>query len=254
VLSATGLEGACDGTNETLRHSLCTLVYDRDYKAPNGRGYVVLRPASDERRVYQTPLASLPDLTFSVAKPNGTLFNNSTDAMTASFLQYEPLNRLYIKIVLDQFFDRNEYWVGDYVRFSGLKLAPVDPTTTSQSTVGHIQSVEAYVNRAEGFEIVQLGASNDQGFFKSFYVLAPGMLDQENGTVVIDSNLVGVLQSLGAASGDPSATVVVASPARMINTSLQAVVTMRVGCLVGEAPSPMTAGGAPWSPLVVPSA
>ena len=218
---------------------------------------MLLRPAQDERRTYPTPLATLPDLTLVLKKPNGTMFNNSSDSSTVSWLQYEPNNRLFIKIVVDQFFDRNEYWVGDYVRLSGLKLSLAPPPASSSSgtgtqvqTTGSLSALEMYVNRAEGFEIVQLGPSNDQGFFNSFYVLAPGVLDQTRGTVIVDAVLLSVVQALGSAPGDPSATVTVSSPASLLNASLQAVVTMRVGCLVGEAPSPMGMGS---GPLVVSS-
>ena len=245
VLSIRGLEGSCDGTNELIRHALCTLVYDRDYKAPNGRGYVLLKPAQDERKVYTTPLATLPELVMTLAKPNGTLFNNSMDAYTVATVQYEPQNRLYLKIVLDQYFDRNEYWVGDYVRMSGLSLESVTDGATQPPSAAYVGSLERYINREQGFEIVQLGASNDQGFHKSFYVLAPGVLDQANGAVIIDANLIEVVQALGASSGDPSATVRVAQSAKLLNMSLQAVVTMRVGCLVGAIPAGGFGAGGP---------
>lgn len=247
VLSIRGLDGSCDGTNELIRHAFCTLVYDSDYKAPNGRGYVLLRPAQDERKSYTTPLATLPEMVMTLAKPNGTLFNNSKDTYTVATLQYEPQNRLFLKVVLNEYFDRNEYWVGDYVRMSGLTLELVlDGSAVEEPPASaYVAYLEKYVNRPEGFEIVQLGASNTQGFHKSFYVLAPGILDQTNGAVIIDANIVSVVLSLGSTPGDPTATVRVARHATLLNMSLQPVVTMRVGCLVGEAPAGGFSTGGP---------
>ena len=233
MLFLQDFEGIYDGTNDLMRRTFCMLVYDNEYKAPNGRGYVMLRPAQDERKEFSPPLASLPDLRLTLAKPNGTLFNNSADAYTVSLIQYEPQNRLFIKVVLDQFFDRNEYWVGDYVRLTGFSANIVAATSSSSASIaaspGYLATLIEYVNRAEGFEIVQLGGSNGQGFYNSFYVLAPGVLDQVRGTVLVDTNLISTVLAMGSGAGDPSATVAVSTPGVLLNMSLQPVITMRIG-------------------------
>ena len=216
LLQIDEIEDLCDGTNEAIRQSFCTLLYDSEYKAPNGRGYVILKPAQDERKEYSTPMGSLPDLTMSIVKPNGTLFNSSRDAYTVSAVQYEAQNPTFLKVVVNQYFDRNEYWVGDYVNLSGMVLSGT-PTSAANALV-------TYLTRPEGFEIVQLGASNAKGYFNSFYILGPGVLDPSSpGIIVIDSVIT------AAAS-----TLQVATPARLLNASLQPVVTMRVGCLIGQ--------------------
>lgn len=232
VLLIEGFNDMYDGTNELARRAFCTFIYDNEYKAPNGRGYLMLRPAQDERKTYSTPLGTLPDLAISIAKPNGTLFNNSQDAYTVSMLIYEPNNRLFIKVVVDQYFDRNEYWVGDWVRLSGMTLAMAPTASATSAAAAYHAALQAYVNRPEGFEIVQLGTSNPQGFYNAFYVLAPGVLDQSKGSVIIDANLSGVVSAMATGA------VTVATPARLMNASLQPVVTMRIGCLRGDVGGP----------------
>ena len=50
--------------------------------------------------------------------------------------------------------------------------------------------VNDFINRSEGHEIVQIGKANTQGFHNNFYILAPGMLDQLNGKMVLDSEIL----------------------------------------------------------------
>lgn len=228
TLRVDGFEDGYDGTNDALRRAFTVFLYDRDYKAPNGRGYVILRPAQEERRAFApAPLASLRDLTMSIMQPNGTLFNGSRDEFTASHLQYESINRLFIKVVADQFFDRNEIYVGDYIviRDFAMKIR-------TEGVVGaeYVAALQEYLDRKQGHEVVQLGATNDSGFVNTFYVLAPGVLDATHGRVLIDDNIVSVIGALGGGPTDPSAAVYVTSPGRVINVSLQPVVTLRLGC------------------------
>ena len=229
MLMIDGFDDIYDGSNDTMRRTFCTFIYDNEYKGPNGRGYLMLRPAQNERKTYpQAPLGVLPNLKLSIVKPNGTLFNNSRDGYTVSDFVYEPQNRLFIKVVVDQYWDRNEYWVGDMINLSGLEVRVVSP---SASAAPYVSALQTYLTRHEGFEIVQLGTSNPQGFYNSFYVLAPGVLDQTHGQVIVDQNLLGVVSSL------VDGTVAISKPAQLLNASLQPVVTMRVGCLSGNAPA-----------------
>jgi hypothetical protein len=230
MLLLDGFDDIYDGSNDLSRRAFCTFIYDNEYKGPNGRGYVMLRPAQDERKSYTTaPLGVLPNLKMSIVKPNGTLFNNSQDAYTVSNLVYEPQNRLFIKVVVDQYWDRNEYWVGDMINLTGLVIS-VSPAAASSPSASYAAALQAYMTRKEGFEIVQLGTSNPQGFYNSFYVLAPGVLDQTHGQVIVDQNIVGVVTSFVDGS------ISISKPGLLLNASLQPVVTMRIGCLSGDIP------------------
>lgn len=231
VLMLDDFDGTMDGTNELLRRAFCVFVYDRDYKAPNGRGYVLLRPIQAERKAFTTPIGSLRDLSLSLVRPNGVLFNSSRDELTASLVKYEPQNRLMLRVVVDQYFDRNDIWTGDMVRMNSFSAEIIDANSTTPELVAGVNELVAFVNRGEGHQVIQLGATNDQGFINSFYILAPAQLDSVKGSVVVDSAPLAVVAALGAGALDSTARVRVTAPARIINMSLQAVITMRVGCL-----------------------
>ena len=211
ALYIDGFDGLYDGTNGTIRRCFCLLVYDRSYRASNGRGYVVLKPASaDNKRIFNTPLASLRDLCVSLIKPNGTLLNNSLDVLSIESLVYETSNGLFMRLVTNKYFDLNEFFVGDVVVIRSLNCGG-----------GAGAAVDQYINRKEGHEVVKLGDANDQGFLKSFYILAPGILDNVEGTIVLDEAIVGDVRALAGAPVNTSGVV--------LNMSLQALVTMTVG-------------------------
>ena len=223
LLSIEGFDGVYDGTNESVRRAFCMMVFHRSYKAPNGRGYVLLQPAQEERKMFRTPLASLRDLKVTLLKPNGTMINNSVDGTKVATLQYDPQNRLYVKIVCATYFDRNEFYPGDTVSVCGFQTAA--PTVSGVWDALQFKALDEFVNRKEGHEVVQLGQPNDQGFYKTFYVLAPGVLDQGIGRVIIDDSLIVAIGLLS--SGSTPATVV--HHGALVNTSLQNVVTLKLG-------------------------
>ena len=231
ILLLDDFDNVMDGTNELLRRAFCVFVYDQDYKAPNGRGYVMLKPAQQERKAFNTPMGSLRDLSVSLVRPNGVLFNSSRDDLTSSSLQYEPQNHLLIKVVCSQFFDRNDVWPGDMVRLSGFAMEVVAVGPVGPMVATGIVELASFLNRGEGHEVIQLGATNSQGFVNAFYVLASARFDSLNGGVVVDQGPIAAINGLGAGPTDPTATTRVTSPARLMNMSLQAVLTMRVGCI-----------------------
>jgi hypothetical protein len=227
LLSVTGFDGALDGMNDALRRAFCVFMYDTSYKAPNGRGYVLLKPAQGERRSFSPPLASLRDIRLSILRPNGALLNNSVDTYTVSTVQYDLQNRLYLRIVTHQFFDRNELFTGDSVRFRGFRFTPPASPAPSVGGASSYSALAEFLNRPQGHELVQIGPANDQAFHRTFFILAPGVLDQAAGRVIIDSKLVAAVQSLGAADAQSRAEV--AGRPLVMNLSLQSVVTLRLG-------------------------
>lgn len=230
LLAMDGFEGTYDATNDAARRAFCMLRYRRGYRAPNGRGYVVLEPMQAERRVFTpAPLASLRQLRVSVQRPNGTLFNNSVDRYLVSTLEYDPVQRLYLHLVLDRYYDANEFVPGDTVTIAGFQsaapVADVDPNAFG--------ALDTFLNRPEGHEVVCMGPANDQGFARVLLVLAPGVLDQAAGTVVLDGRIIRAVQQLADASVPAS----VARPGRLLNASLQCVVALRLGERAGDATS-----------------
>lgn len=232
MVSLRDFSASYDGTNEFLRRAFALFVYKRHYKAPNGRGYLLLEPAQDERQSFHTPLSSLKDLHVSITKPNGTLFNNSQDRYKAIHFQYENGYPLYLKVLLDQYYDRNELFVGDSIMF---RDCVIEPRVGEQDPPQTLSVFTTFINRPQGHEIVQLGSVNEQGFVNAIYILAPGMFDTRVGRVIIDEAMISIVSSLGQGSDDPSAKIQVSSPASILNMSLQPVLMMRVGCQTGLA-------------------
>lgn len=181
-----------DGTNDAVRKSFCKLVYHRSYKAPNGRGYVILKPIQKEKKAfYPTPLSTLNKLTLSLLKPNGQLLNQSSDSYKIFKVDYEPFNPHYLNIVTDVFYDKNEFFVGDTVVLQGFSI----PNNTAGTTASQIKELVDFINRPEGHEVVQIGSTNDNGFYRSFYIVAPGAFNKQQGRFDVRSDLTTCLDN-----------------------------------------------------------
>lgn len=220
LLQIDGIDDVCDGTNEALRRSFTSLVYVTEYKAPNGRGYVSLSPGQMERKTYMTPIASLPDLKVSIRKPNGTLFNNSRDKYTVGGNLPTVYNTNFIKIPIDQYFDRNEMWLGDNITIKGLELEANNPVNRAA-----VKTFQDYLTQTTGHEIIDLPAGNTNQYYNGVYIKIPGMFNQSTGTVVPDGSIAGVLNT-GAFT--------ITKPGVIVNTSLQVVVMMTAGIVQGS--------------------
>ena len=220
LLQIDGIDDVCDGTNDPMRKAFSTLIFSTEYKAPNGRGYVSLHPGQMERKTYISPMASLPDLKISLCKPNGLLFNRSKDAYTVGggTLPCLSISGNYITIRTDQYFDRNELWVGDSVTITGLVLQ-----AKSQSSAAYVNALQSYLTQSAGLEIVDLPVPKN-GFYNGICVKAPAMFNQTTGAVVVDANI-------SSAISDVSYNVT--SSGIIVNTSLQAVVMMTAGVVTG---------------------
>lgn len=226
-LQVDEISDVCDGVNQAVQKSFAQFVYESSYKCPNGRGYVILEPAQKETKVYYPQcLSSLQRLTFSITKPNGTLFNNNNDDYNIHKAEYELYNNLYIKIITDKYFDKNEFYIGDHIQLTGFTMykPPSAPPTLNP---GDFDSMARFVCRAQGHEIVQLGDANENGFYRSFYVLGPCIMDQSIGKLVIDKNLVDSLKEYNMVTCPHS-------QGQIINLSLQITISMTVGIDVAD--------------------
>ena len=184
------------GTNPAVRRAFAKFIYDSSYRAPNGRGYMIMRPMQFERKIFRpAPLASLSTLTLTIQKPNGTLYNNSIDDFGIVKIEHEIFNRMYLKLVLNKYFDRNEFYIGDSVIVREFELFEEknheDHHERHQD--GDIRRLCDFMNRAEGHEVVEIGQANSEGFHNTFHILAPGVLDQLEGRVEIDTKMIDAL-------------------------------------------------------------
>jgi hypothetical protein len=125
-------------------------------------------------------------MNISLMTPHGELINKSTDGYSILKIEYEPYNRYYLKVVTNNYFDKNEFYKGDVViikMFVPYKLSP------DQDSVA-LQQLSSFVNIESGHEITTIGDPNDNGFYKSFYIKGPGAFDEENGVYVIDTSII----------------------------------------------------------------
>lgn len=230
ILQVAELDDVYDGTNDAIRKSFCKLVYNRSYKAPNGRGYVILKPLQCEKKLFHpSPLSSLNRLSVSILKPNGFLLNDSSDSYKIWKVDYDPFNPHYYQIVTDVFFDKNEFFIGDVIVFRGFSMkltsqnAPAP--TNEQSTLMD------YINRPEGHEILQIGAVNTNGFWRSFFIKAIGVFNRAVGQFEVNTNVVDGLNTYNDSINYVNRTETNGS---ILNTSLQNTIGMSVEVMMNN--------------------
>ena len=218
-----------DGTNDTVRRGFAQMIVDKCYTAPNGRGFLVLQTMQDERKVfYPTPLSELQRMTFSIRKPNGELFNTSRDYLKIFKIEYDMLNSKYLKIVTNLYFDKNEFYKGDTVVIRDYAVTKIDQTMTDAG----ISQLNNFINRSAGHTILEMGEANDSGFYRNFYIKAPGAFDETCGKFVVDSVIIPTLNKYNDAYN------FVANPSTVngsiLNTALQCILTFKVEMVVPD--------------------
>lgn len=227
------LDNVYEGTNDVVRRAFCQFKYQRHYQAPNGRGYIQLDPMQHEvKRFFPNPLSSLRNLSLSIRKPNGTLFNSSRDDKKLKKIEYEPYQAQLLHVVLENTFDRNELYVSDTVLLN-VTLVPDDAkggtedSFTDQKEVDALRRMQDFLNRSEGHEIIELGQSDESDRNQGFFVYAPGTLDQELGKLELDeqalSALIAYNRGVDDNGGNRSKLL-----GRLMNFSLQCVICFKV--------------------------
>jgi hypothetical protein len=210
-----------EGTDNAIRNSFCQLVYESTYQGSNGRGYMVLKPVQNEKKIFQPNLlSSMPSITLSIKSPNGLLLNDSIDGYSILKVDYEPFNKFYLKIITNTYFDSNEFFSGDKViikRYNAYKIS------TDQNTT-NIANLNSFINRDEGHEITKLGDASDNSFFKTYYIKAPGTFDNIAGTYTLDNAVLNDLVLFNC-EYDISANPI---NGFVLNMSLQNSITMKI--------------------------
>lgn len=227
VLRIDEFNDVYDGTNDTIRKGFCKLVYHRHYKAPNGRGYVILKPFQKEKKIFlPNPLGTLSRLSISILKPNGFLLNTSSDSYKIWKIYYDPFNPHYYTIVTDVFFDKNEFYVGDVVQFKGFTIS-----NTSFSIQEDV--LREFINRPEGHEIVQIGSTNNNGYYRSFYIGAIGTFNRIEGK--FDTNMDAV-SCLNEYNDGIDYNTYTGTNGYILNSSLQNTIGLSIDVLVSGTP------------------
>lgn len=244
------INDVCDGVNQANQKAFVHFIQDACYRNDNGRGYTILKPMQDEKKVFHpTPLSALPKLTLNITKPNGSLFNNAMDKYHVWKIEYEEYNRQYLKIVLDKYFDKNEFYKGDVV-FIKKFIMPFfdkdsedvedDPAyqeyTDNAYTYNRIMD---FINRPDGHDIIEIGKTNAEGFYRNFMIQAPGEFDTDNGRFVIDKQMVDLIKKHNEKNFPQTLTPF--QTGHIINTSLQPTISMQIKTSMGNARSVITA-------------
>ena len=177
-----------DGTDDTIRKSFCQLQYDNFVKTPNGRGYIILKPVQSEiKTFYPTPLSVLPTLNISLTKPNGELLNLNQDGI--SIFNIAVHQTYYLKITTTAFFHKDAFYRGDYIRIKNFNMYQITNTITSHD----IQLFNSFINKSEGHVIYEIGEPNENGYYNTFHIFAPGTFDEKIGKFNVDYNLTDTL-------------------------------------------------------------
>jgi hypothetical protein len=230
ILKIDEFDNVYDGTNDNVRKAFSKLIYHRSYKAPNGRGYIILKPMQKEKkRFYPTPLSSIGKLSITLQKPNGDVLNTSADSYKLFKVEYEQFNTQYLKIVTDVYFDKNEFFVGDEVILQGHNMTVLNGNMSDIA----VKKFNEFINRPEGHEVKQVGGANDSGYYRSFYIQAPGSFDRVNGQYALDSTLINNLNEYNGQIDfcDPNTP----TNGRILNNSLQHTISLKLETLVDDA-------------------
>lgn len=207
-----------DGFNNNSRNTFTCFVFDAAYTAPNGRGYIIMRPAQDEEMVYRQHLSAITSFTPSFCKPSGSLISEINDGYTIQKIEFENYNQLYLKVVLNKYFEKSEFDVGDSVQIKGFLIY------NAISSPSYIAFNE-FINKVAGHEIVQMGDANDQGFFKNFYIPAPTIFNDDTGALSQNQPLIDALRDFNIAQGSGGGHI--------LNMSLQPVLYIELGIQMG---------------------
>lgn len=226
ILSIDEFNDVYDGTNDIVRRAFCTLSFEKAYKAQNGRGYVVLKPMQKEfKYFYPAPLSSLNKLSISILKPNGSLFNTSSDSYTPLTIIYDSIKPNFIKITLDSYFDKNEFYIGDFILIQNYIMNKLSVYQTESD----IKTFNDYINNSQGFEINSLGEPNTNGYYNEFYITAPGTFNKSLGQFQVNMNLINCLNNYNL-QNPPSI-----NNGNIMNSSLQHSISMKVKMIIDDA-------------------
>ena len=177
-----------DGTDDTIRKSFCQLQYENYLQTPNGRGYLIMKPVQEEIKIfYPNPLSSLPTINISLTKPNGELLNKGKDGQSMFNISVHQV--YYLKITTTEYFEKNAFCKGDYVRIRNFNLYKI----VGDMNVQYIDEFNTFINRSEGHIIQNDGEPNDNGYYNTFFIKGPGYFDNIQGRFEVNTDLMDTL-------------------------------------------------------------
>jgi hypothetical protein len=152
------------------------------------------------------------------------LLNESADQYKIFKIYYKPYNPQYYEVVTDVFYDKNEFFVGDVVKFKGFDIT----NTVNTMPAKHVTD---FINRAEGHEIMQIGDANQNGFYRSFMIMALGSFDRQEGKYDTD---MAAVDDLTVYNDTIDYNTFTGNNGYILNTSLQNTIGMSLDVLVND--------------------
>lgn len=204
LLKIDEFDNVYEGTNNIIRKAFTQLIFESSYRCPNGRGYIILKPSQNEKRIfYPTALSTINRLTISLLKPNGELLNDSRDGLTIYQIQNSSMNNnRLLNIVTSNYFSRNEFYKGDIVRIQNFTI--YKSTNSNEYNDIGINKANKFINRSEGHEIIQLGDANESGYYKSFYIKSLTCFDEKLGEDIKDQEVINAIEKFNEELNDDS--------------------------------------------------
>lgn len=222
MLQVNELQDQYDGLNQQVQRCHTVFIYESCFRSKNGRGYIVMRPIQNDTKTnHVSVLQSLQNLSFRFVKPNGALFNQSKDHFKIIKVDWTSFNTRFLQIVLDKYYDKNEFYKGDTVLIKNMEFdAYVD--------IG----LKHFLMRNEGHEILELGEFNESGYTNNFYVEAPANFDDQTGKKILDVNMLETLKTYN--QNNPININNVKLIGSIINMSLQNVISMTLDLSIDD--------------------
>lgn len=207
-------------------------VFDGLHETQFGRQYIYLKPMLGEEKRFDTnPHTQLATMSLSIRQPNGELLNKSLDDYRLFKLDYDETNSKHLNVRLGRYFDKNEFFVGDRVLFSGFKARYfIGPNPNDYYNHPRGAALEDFVNRPEGHDILEVIDATATGYYSSFYIQAPGEFDATTGKFMVDLDSVdgdparvptSVLYDLNQNINFPSSLSTIFEIGKVLNLSLQ---------------------------------
>jgi hypothetical protein len=225
ILSIDEFSDVYDGTNDIIRKSFCNLIYESSYKAPNGRGFIVLKPVQDEKKqFYPTPLSTIQRLSIKLLKPNGDLLSIKQDSNNIMSIEQDTdPNKLII--TLKNYFTNQDFFNSDYILIKNFVISKLVP----QQLESDINGINGFINQSNGHEIISLGTVNSNGYYNSFYIASPGSFDASIGSINLNTSIINCLNyyNLNNSSIVPNGTI--------LNQTLQHSISLKLDILVDNA-------------------
>lgn len=222
ILKIADFQNVYKASNSASSNAFCHFIFDTFYTGPNGRGYIHLKPIQQESITFNVnPWASLNSMSLSILRPSGVLLNESRDdtkVLRFDWNNQVNANQTLIMVTLKNYFDRNEYFTGDTIRFRGFGAGATGLSIPA--------SLVEFMNREEGHEIKEYGTLNSDGYVNTFYIRVPGEFNTDTGAFEPDTDTTGSLMTyIGSFdyTNDPPESV-----ATVINASLQVAISFEI--------------------------